>query len=175
MYQENWRSVSLMRDGEVVVNPRMSRDKSVFAFNCDADSLPQATIIDLECDDFAAASRPYQSLFQSIRMLSCTGSNVWSEQENANSVAAVGIDTNGRVLFIHVREELPVHTVVDLLQIFPLDLERCMYSEGGAHAQLFLRAGDTEETLVGEGAWTPLPIPNVLGVARRQQGGHSEK
>ena len=169
MFQENWRSVSLMRDGNLTVNSHVSKDKSVFAFGAVSDTLPSATILDLECETLASAEEGYRTLFQSIRMISCRGKNVWAEQESRNSLAAIAVDGDGRVCWIHIQEELSVHEAVDALQSLPLHIERCMYAEGGAHAQMYAESGGWNVELSGRGAWAPLPVPNVLGIVSRQK------
>lgn len=181
MYQTDYlSSVSLMVAGSHVNNSRVSADKSILAFGPTADTLPPVTIIDRECDDFASLRRSYGSLAQSIRMISCTGRNVWAQQKRTWSTAAIAIDSAGAVLFIHVRSPYSTHDLIDMLQSLPLDIARCMYCEGGPEAQLYVRAGGREyewcgsyETGFNENDFilrSP-PIPNVVGVARRASPG----
>lgn len=177
MYQTDHRtSVSYMRTGDHVNNARVSRDKAALAFHPRAEGLPPVAIVDRECDDLEAAKEEWGTLVQSIRMVSCHGDNCWSQQPRRWSTAAIGIDGAGRVLFIHVRSPYTVHDLIDMLLTLPIDLERCMYVEGGPEAQLYFRSGETTGEFVGSfesgffaddsnaHAW---PIPNVVGVARR--------
>ena len=178
MYQaDHRRSVALMRTRHHVNNPTLSSDNAVFAFDADSDSLPPVQIIDRQCQDFHTLSQHYGTLVQNIRMISCTGRNVWSQQPRRWSTAAIATDTGGRVLFIHVRSPYSTHDlIVNLLQL-PLELKRAMYVEGGPESQLYVRSGTLALELMGSYetgfmesdtntvAW---PVPNVIGIARKE-------
>jgi hypothetical protein len=177
MYQEDYRSsVSLMRTRDHVNQRRLSKDKAVLAFDPLVSGVQPVRIVDRECDDLGQAERRYGSLVQSIRMISCDRRNVWAPSDRRYSSAAVGLDSKGRVLFIHARTAWSVHELVNALLALPIDVARAMYVEGGPEAQLFARSGDTEIERVGgfEGAaraaenpraW---PVPNVLVAVRRR-------
>jgi hypothetical protein len=173
MYQADLKtSVSLMRAPGHVNNPRLTRDKAILAFDTHDPSLPPVQIVDRECQDFEALAGRYGSLVQSIRMVSCTGRNVWSPQEKAWSTAAIGIDRQGRVLFIHARAPYTTHNFVEALLGLPIELQNAMYAEGGHEAQMFVSAGGRQYEYLGGAddgngdglaglAW---PIPNVVGI-----------
>jgi hypothetical protein len=174
MYQADLRSsVSLMRTAGHVNNPRLSKDKAVLAFDRTDPAVPVVQIIDRECQDFDALSHGYATLVQSIRMVSCAGRNVWSPQPQAWSTSAIGMDRQGRVLFIHMRTPYPTHDLVEALLALPIDLKNAMYTEGGHEAQLYVTGGGREYEFVGGGADGDIdgepaiawPIPNVIGVA----------
>lgn len=177
MYQTDYRkSVSLMRSREHVNNPRLSRDNTILAFDPLEEGLPPVRLIDRECHDFEELRSRYGSLVQSIRMISCRRENVWKQQKKAWSTAAIGVDGQGRVLFIHVRSAYTTHDLIDNLLALPLDLAGAMYAEGGAEAQLYVAAGGVEREFVGrfdsallaDVEAEPVAIPNVVGVARRE-------
>jgi len=171
-------SISLMRTGEHVNNPRLSKDRTILAFNRLAPDVPTVTMIDRDCDDLEQQAGKYGTLIQSIRMLSCKGKNVWAQQPQRWSTAAVGTDRKGRVLFIHVRSPFTTHDLVNILMELPLELARAMYVEGGPEAQLFIGAGGRSEEFVGmydipfydsdSGDPAP-PVPNVIAVSRREK------
>jgi hypothetical protein len=133
-------------------------------------------MIDRECDDLALWKPRYRTLVQSIRMVSCKGENTWSPQDRKWSTAAIGLDRQGRVLFLHSRSPWSTHDFIDAVKKLPLALSQAMYAEGGPEAQLYVHHGDREVELVGSyetgfhesddnpAAW---PVPNVIGVARR--------
>lgn len=111
-------------------------------------------------------------------MVSCTGRNVWKQGPNKWSTSAIGMDTKGRILFIHVRSPYSTHDLIDFLLALPIDLRNTMYVEGGPQAQLYVSSGDrqleltgnhTATFLLGDGTVPALPIPNVVGVVRRPQ------
>lgn len=179
MYQADHRtSVSLMRSGSDVNNPRLSKDQCVLVFDPTEAGLPPVQLIDREHQDFDRLRGGYRSMVQSIRMISLSGENVWEQQlHNRWSVAAVGFDQQGRILFIHSRMPLSVHDLVESLLRLPLELKNAMYTEGGPEAQLYVNAGGFEAELAGaidagfhDGlaaqAW---PVPNVLGLVRAPQ------
>ena len=176
MYQEDGQTaVSLLRTRDHVNNSRLTKQNSVFAFDSNREDLPQATILDLSCDDFEDLKHDYAGFVQSIRMVSCEGKNVWKPQENRWSTAALGLNKSGDILIIHSPTRLRTHDLIDRLRELPLDLERCMYLEGGPQAQLYIKSGDEQREITGKtnsgfslrslfGGW---PVPNVLGIARK--------
>jgi glucose/arabinose dehydrogenase len=116
----------------------------------------------------------YGTLVQSIRMISCTGQNVWRQQPKKHSTAAIAVDSDGRLLLIHVGSLYTTHDLVEILQAMPLNISRAMYTEGGPQAQLHVRcgskvynfAGGYEMNFIeGDGAALYRPVPNVIGIA----------
>lgn len=178
MFQSDFRrSVSLMRTRSHVNNPRVSKDNSVLAFDPLDEGLPSVQIIDRTCQDFALLSPRYGTLVQSIRMVSCRRHNVWQRREDKWSTAAIGMDGSQRVLFIHVRFPYSTHDLIDALLGLPIDLQSAMYVEGGLQAQLYVEGGGVTLELVGspgigfpldDGLARPLPLPNVIGVKRKE-------
>jgi hypothetical protein len=175
MYQQDLvTSVSMMRTQEHVNNPHLTRHRAILAFDRKQDDVVAVRIIDLECDDLDEWRSKYGTLVQSIRMLSCKGENVWEQQPERWSTAAIGIDERDRVLFIHVKSPFTVHDLIDILVGLPLGLTALMYAEGGSEAQLFVRSGGADYEFVGgreTGFGDPgrgWPVPNVIGVVRRQ-------
>jgi uncharacterized protein YigE (DUF2233 family) len=178
MYDQDQRtSVGLMRTARHVNNPRLTRDKAVLAFAPRSPGMPPVKLIDRDCDDFDAWREHYSTFVQSIRMVSCKGENVWARSEDEWSIAAVGVDRHGRVLFIHSRSPYTPHDLIENLLSLPLELTGAMYVEGGPEAQLYVQSGRRELELVGsrgtglfdsgdnDQAW---PVPNVIGVVRRR-------
>lgn len=177
MYQmDHLTSVSLMRTQGHINNPRLSRDKVVLAFGRKDKGVPKVMLIDRQCDDFDKLKKRYRTLVQSIRMFSCHGNNVWQQQARQWSTAAIGMDKQGRVLFIHVRSPYSTHDLINILMKLPIGLKSLMYVEGGPEAQLYVKGKGVEyewfgsfETGFNENnknavAW---PIPNVIGIVRR--------
>lgn len=177
MYQMDHKtSISLMTSRAHTNNARVSKQQAVLAFDRLDTSVPPVQIIDREHQSFDTLRPHYGSLVQNIRMVSLNGGNVWQPQPRRWSTAAVGIDRNGRVLFIHVRALYTTHDVINMLLALPLELRNAMYVEGGPEAQLYVRAKGEERELVGmydsglvdpDAVTIALPIPNVIGVARR--------
>jgi len=175
MYQEDYKSsVSLMRSGAHINNPRLSKDMTILAFDRKSAEVPLVKIIDRECEDFKIWQKKYRTMVQSIRMISCTGKNVWTKQPQKWSTAAIGVDERDRVLFIHVGSPYSTHDLIDILKKLPLSISRAMYAEGGPQAQLYINIGDHEHEFVGnydieiQGNMKKLisrPVPNVVGIS----------
>jgi uncharacterized protein YigE (DUF2233 family) len=178
MYQTDYKtSVSLMRTKGHINNPRLSKDMTILAFDRQSPDVPRAKIIDRQCEDFQFWKQKYGTLVQSIRMISCTGKNVWKPQPRRWSTSAIGIDRQGNILFIHVRSLYRTHDLINILKKLPLNISRAMYTEGGPQAQLYINSGHKELDLTGsyetssnddnEGAisW---PLPNVVGISKRK-------
>ncbi len=179
MYQrDHMTSVSYMKSGKHVNNTWFSKDKALLAFDPQSSALPPVQILDRDCQDVKQLRKQYQSLVQSIRMVSCDRKNVWAQQKRKKwSVAAIGEDQLGRILFIHSRVPTSVHDLIEhLLKLDTVQLKRAMYVEGGPEAQLFVNAGASKQEFVGtfknsrpESAGNTIawPIPNVIGVVRK--------
>ena len=177
MFQADYKtSVSLMRTRTHTNNPRLSKDMTILAFNRQSADVPRAKIIDRQCDDFQFWKQKYGTLAQSIRMISCTGHNVWKPQQRRWSTAAIGIDGQDNILFIHVRSWYSTHDLINILKKLPLNISRAMYTEGGPQAQLYIKVGKKEFEFAGSYETTlntanessiSWPLPNVVGISKR--------
>jgi hypothetical protein len=178
MYQTDYKtSVSLMRQKGHINNPRLSKDMAILAFDRLDSSVSEVKIIDRQCEDFGFWKKKYATLIQSIRMISCTGKNVWKQQQRRWSTSAIGIDANNNVLFIHVRSLYSTHDLINILKKLPLNISRAMYTEGGPQAQLYIKVPNKEFEFVGSYevgsgdankgslSW---PLPNMIGIAKRK-------
>ena len=177
MFQTDYKtSVSLMRTQTHTNNPRLSKDMTILAFDRQSSDVPRAKIIDRQCEDFQFWKKKYKTLVQSIRMLSCKGKNVWKQQQQKWSTAAIAIDGQENILFIHVRSWYSTHDLINVLKKLPLNISKAMYTEGGPQAQLYINTGEKEFEFIGsyetsspqnnENAisW---PLPNVIGISVR--------
>lgn len=176
MYQKDYRtSVSLMRTKDHINNPRLSKDKTILAFDGKTPNIPLVKIIDRQCENFDEWKEKYWTFVQSIRMISCKGKNVWRQQPQKWSTALIAMDQAGKVLFIHVRSHYSTHDLINILLQLPLQISRAMYTEGGREAQLYIRSGEQEYEFIGRyngGFGTTnnaRPIPNVVGITRREK------
>jgi hypothetical protein len=179
MYQTDYKtSVSLMRKKGHINNPRLSKDMTILAFDRLDSGVSEVKIIDRQCEDFEFWRKKYATLVQSIRMISCTGKNVWSQQPRRWSTSAIAMDTKNNVLFIHVRSLYSTHDLINILKVLPLNISRAMYTEGGPQAQLYITVPNQEFEFVGsyevgssdanKGS-LPWPLPNVIGISKRHQ------
>lgn len=177
MYQTDYKtSVSLMRKKGHVNNPRLSKDMAILGFDRLDSSVSEVKIIDRRCEDFEFWKKKYATLVQSIRMISCTGKNVWKQQPRRWSTSAIGMDEKNNVLFIHVRSLYSTHDLINILKVLPLNISRSMYTEGGPQAQLYITVSNQKFEFVGSYevgssdankgslSW---PLPNVIGISKR--------
>ena len=179
MYQaDGTTSTSLMRTADHVNNGHLSRDRTVLAFDRSGDAVPRIQIIDRTCQDFDSLRSSYRSLVQSIRMISCTRTNVWSQRDARWSTALIATDSAQRVLLIHVRSPYSTHDLIENLLALPIGIAKAMYLEGGRPAQLYIHAAGRELELVGStgssglgGNRLALPFPNALALYRRASAG----
>ena len=179
MYQEDGLTgVGYMKNFDHVNNPRLGRDKAVLAFNPTEAALPPIQLIDRDCQDFNTLRLKYRTLVQSIRMISCEQQNVWTQQPQKWSTVAIGLDKEGRVLFLFCQAPRSVHDFVEILLSLPISIRNAMYLEGGPQASLYLSSNGVELAKSGaaEGAFAgnesvlfTWPIPNVIGIVKKPQ------
>ncbi len=182
MYAKDYTThVGLCIDGDYVNNGRMRNDyKTILAFNpVDTNDTP-VRFIDIECDDLSSIRPRYRTLVQNLRMISCRRRNVWSQQEKRYSIAALGLNQQGAVLFIFCKSPYSVHDFNHILLRLPLAIRGVMYLEGGAPTGMYLSHNGVEisryglpETTVrldknSEPFSVAYPLPNVIGLEKRK-------
>lgn len=175
MYQKDHKtSISFMRSENHINNSYFSKDKTILAFNPKNAADPFVKMIDTECDDFNIWSGRYGTFIQNIRMISCKGENVWTHQPEKWGIAAIGMDRNDNVLFIHTRSPYRTHDFINSLLALPIHITQAMYVEGGPEAQLYIQTNIHRFEFVG--GYEPdykgndpiaIPIPNVIGIKKR--------
>jgi uncharacterized protein YigE (DUF2233 family) len=178
MYQKDGiTNVGYMKNFGHTNNPRLNSSyKTVLAFNRIASNVPEIQIIDLKCQDFNELSPKYQTFVQNIRMLSCFQENVWAKQDKMWSMAVLGIDKSGKVLFIFTEVPYSGYEFANLLLSLPISIHNAMYLEGGSEASLYFSADDIEFERVGvreiefrennEKA-VSRSVPNVIGIVKK--------
>ena len=178
MYLEDGiKSVGYMKNFDHVNNSRINGSyKAILAFNRADPGVAPVRIIDLTCEDFEGVRPKYQTFVQSIRMIGCRQENVWAKQSRRSSIAALGMDTNGNILFLFTEAPYSGHDFINLLLSLPISIYNAMYLEGGPPANLYLSASDAELERVGIYGTDPdeeplrpalRPLPNILGIARK--------
>ena len=175
MFHPDLSSTELLISRGEANNPHLGSSNTILAFHPTDPSSPAVRLIDRQCDDLDTLRVQYSSFVQSIRLRSCDGRNVWTQQPRIWSHAVVGTDSSGRVLFIHARSPWSTHDFIEILVDLPLELDRLQYAEGGPEASLFVRSGQQEHLWVGsyetgfnenDDNHHPWPIPNVIGIRR---------
>jgi hypothetical protein len=178
MYQEDgFTNVGYMKNLGHVNNPRLNTTyQAVVAFNRNDATVPEVQIIDLKCQNFEELKGKYQTFIQNIRMISCKQENVWSKQDKRWSLAVLGMDKSGHVLFIFSEEPYSGYDFNHFLLSLPISIFNATYLEGGPQASLYLSANDIQLDYVGihgvglDGDRVraiPRLLPNVIGITRK--------
>ena len=172
------RSTGFMRDSQVVVNSFLHPDYGAFlVFQPRDPSLPMVRWVDRKLDeDWQDILSHYHGVIQNYRLISRERENLWAPTLRRHSVAAVAMDDQNRLFFIHSRPSLSLHEFAQALLDLPLNLVGAMYVEGGADAAMYVQVNNYTGRWVGEYQtdffqssnkhfW---PTPNVLGIRLKQ-------
>lgn len=171
---DRMRSTGYMRDGETVINSFIHPSYGAFlAFNPRDPSLPALRWVDRQIEaNWQALLADYNGVIQNYRLISPERENLWEPADRRHSGAAIAMDKDGRLLFIHCRVRLSLNEFAQALIDLPLDLVGAMYVEGGADAAMYVDIDGFVGRFVGEyrsdffqgsnmNFW---PAPNVLGI-----------
>lgn len=174
MFHPDGSPVGMARtEGKALNSTRRKDYRTWLVLHPKDKGLPQVQLLDPACDDVDALLPRYATVLQSIRMVDCKGRNTWKPQPRMWSTAALGIDTQGRLLFLHARSPYRTHDFVNVVQRLPLGLTRMMYLEGGPESSLHIASPVRTVRRVGsyetgfnenDGNTRYWALPNVLGV-----------
>lgn len=177
MYLPDGRtSTGYLRSGTFVNNSRIvSKFGAFFVADPDNDSLPGAALLDRTEDSWETLLPRYRMVVQNYRLISADRRLLWSPGGPQHSIAAIGRDGSGAILFIHCREPLTGVDFGTLLLTLPIDVRVVMYAEGGSQAGLFVHTANFQQTWMGRHPadfWSSgnqhAVLPNVIGIRRRQ-------
>ena len=118
---------------------RIGKYQAVLAYNAKNNNVPAVQIIDLQYQKFNVLKNNYNTLLQNIRMIDIHQKNRWSRQAKKWSIAALGMNKKGNMLFIHCGFPYTVYDFINILLKLPLDIYNCMYLEGGYQASFYLK------------------------------------
>lgn len=140
----------------------------------DVPDLPEADILDRSADNWEPLLSRYRMVVQNYRLISSDRRLLWTPGGPRHSIAAVGKDGAGRILFFLCREPLTGVEFGTLLLALPIDVHVVMYTEGGSQAGLLLDSATYRQIWMGRylaDIWTSgnlsAPLPNVIGIRRR--------
>ncbi|MCL2122537.1 MAG: phosphodiester glycosidase family protein [Desulfovibrionaceae bacterium] len=168
-------STGYLRYGDHVNNPRIhNKFGAFFVAEPDMPDLPQAAILDRERDTWAEQLPRYMLVIQNYRLIDTDGKVLWLPGGAEHSIAAVGQDRQGHILFIHCRDPMTGEAFAAALLRMPLVLRSLMYVEGGSQAAMLVRCPKLRRLWIGQSSMLFLhppengnTLPNVLGVRRR--------
>ncbi len=177
MYLTDYKTnVGYLRNGNYVQNKKWNRKYlSVLAFNPKVPGIAPAVLVDVDTQDpgrILDKLNNYESVVQNLRLLKGNGVNVWGLSEKRWSESAIGIDQQGRILFIFCRSPYTMRQFNDMIKSLGIGVTRMMHLEGGPIASMSIRsaaisldlAGSFESNSDSEGSGSQLPVPNVIGV-----------
>jgi hypothetical protein len=154
--------------------------RSVAAFDPRREELPRFRIFDLDAEgvDWKSITDDYRSDAQNLRLIRRPGTSVWDPKvTDAWSEAALAEDAQGRILFLFCRSPYTMHEFNRQILSLGLGIVAAQHLEGGPEAHIYVRSGGEEiehfgsfetsfqENDSGSHSW---PIPNVLGIRRRE-------
>lgn len=171
-------STGFMKNFEHLNNTTIHPEYNAFlVFHPKNPELPPVRMVDrVNTRDWEPILEDYHTVIQNYRMISNRQTNVWQESSEAFSVAAVGMTMQGDILFIMSFIPRMIHELNEILLSLPLELQMCMFVEGGATAGMHVRAGPIDHgwhgtannALWSENSASFVRVPNVLGVVKRR-------
>ena len=178
MFQTDYlKGCGILKNYDHINNSISAKDQNMyFVCNPKNDSLPEAQLVDINEENAEELILQYQSVLQSIRMLSADGRNVWQKQPNMWSEAALGEDKDGNILFIHCRSPYIMHDFINEMMKLPINLQKMMHLEGGWEASLYVDYLETQIRKVGsyetdcnesDDNQSFYHLPNVIGVKKK--------
>lgn len=125
--------------------------QSAAAFGPEKDEVTPFRIFDLDEPDVTveSISSDYSCVVQNLRLIKRPGEGRWSQQPKRWSEAALGEDSQGRILFIFCRTAYSMHELNEILLSLPIDLMCAQHLEGGPEAQMFIKTGEFEAQYAG--------------------------
>jgi hypothetical protein len=177
MYEQDQRTnTGYARKASYVNNGHWgAKYRAALGFDPKKPGAPPVFMADLDRPGDKERLADYGTVVQNLRLVRA-GQNMWTKADRRWSEAAVGVDKQGRVLFIFCRYPHAMKELNDILLALPLDLDGAMHVEGGPEASLSIHAGNVNLDLNGsyetgfvenDGERKQWPIPNVLGVRAR--------
>ena len=176
-WEDQSTSTGYMRNYDHLNNSRVHPwFGAFFVANPKTAGLPAARVIDRKAgEDWPEVLAGYETVVQNYRIISSDGSNAWLESSKRFSIAAVGEDSRGNILFILSLSPRQVRDLGTYLLDLPLDMRTTMYVEGGASASLYVKAGGFEAGWAGldELSFWPTAhhsyraVPNVIGIVKK--------
>lgn len=167
-------STGYMRQGEHINNGRIVTNFGAFFVAMPENShLPQAAVLDRNDDSWQDELDQYHIVVQNYRLMTSQGKPLWGPAP-LNSLAAIGQDKFGRILFLHCGQPISAIAFVEGLTRMPLDLVRLMYVEGGHQAAMLVNTKLKNQVWTGKYAAlldsnAMPPLPNVIGVKHKSE------
>jgi hypothetical protein len=138
--------------------------------------LPRIQIVDrFHRSDWRRVIEQYGSVVQNYRLIGRQGKAAWHQDGERYCASCIAEDTRGRILFIHNRKQRSMKRLSRLLLELPLDIDICIFTEGGDHAGLSLATPSLKRSwprASDNGFWPggkKVRIPIVVGIEARKR------
>ncbi len=164
-------STGYMRNGEYVNNSRRAtKFGAYFLAHPKSPKLVSARIVEKDDPELEKLLLQYTIVIQNYRLINSKRKILWSKGGQKHSIAAVGQDEGGNILFFHSREPIDAYSFAKILLNLPLGIRTVMYVEGGVQAGMVLNHNGAPvfwggqhpaEFFLGN---VGVALPNVLGV-----------
>ncbi|MGE0788544.1 MAG: phosphodiester glycosidase family protein [Sandaracinaceae bacterium] len=151
MFLPNGRSVGfMMREGTVVSDRHVTKYRGVIGFGPRRAGAPELVVTGTGCGQTTrSVGQRYQNVLQAFEMVDCRGRPATWASRKRYSAAGLGVDREGRAVFMHTRTPYRM-TVLDRMLADPaLGIRGMIYMEGGPEASLFVDADGIEVSEVG--------------------------
>lgn len=142
---DNITSTGYMRSGAFINNKGIGeRLGAFFVAGGRKPGLPAADMIERDMPNWRERLDEYDIVVQNFRFLSSEGELLWRDEGRMYSIAVVGKDKAGRILFMLCQRPMTPASFVKCLEGFSLELDSVMYVEGGAQAGMFVRLASAQ-------------------------------
>lgn len=134
---------------------------------------PRVAIIETSEDGWRQRIQQYAIRVQNYRLLTREGNVPWDKESRRNSIAAIGQEKDGHIVFMVSVLPLTVSEFGDIIRRVLPELENTVYVEGSAKVGMYLHGDSKEYIWQGRKSlvYTPAPpdtlIPNVIGIRPR--------
>lgn len=175
MFFPEGRHIGYAKDFNHIDNGTINNYGMFFLSNPEEQGLPEVQIVGRE--EFAQLKERYNTIVQNMSVIK-NRKVMWKKSEKMWSMALLGIDSRGNVLYIYSGSPYSVYDLAYILLKLPISIENAMYLEGGSEASLYLKAGNIEVEKCGSCEtgfnvnkhnlfrWT---IPNIIGVIKEKK------
>jgi len=180
MYLTDYKTnVGYLRKGNYVQNKKWNKKYlSALAFDPKIPGIAPAVLVDADTQEpgrILDKLNNYDSVVQNLRLMKGNGINVWSKSDKKWSESAIGVDRQGRILFIFCRFPYTMWEFNEAIKSLDIGVSRMMHLEGGPIASMSIRTAGTKLDLAGSYESTSniddygsqFAIPNVIGVFER--------
>lgn len=169
---------SYMQNGAHINSARIGKQKGWVAFSPKREGIPRATISEGAPEIRKRLINDYTAIIQNERVIAAPREIVWKKDERMWCMALLGMDNEGRILFIFTRSPHAVHDFAQMLLELPIGLKCAVYLDGGPPASFYMTHGAEEMELIGsyetgfrqdDTNRIAQPLPNVIGIAPRAE------